>query len=47
MVDDNEKRWKHVYNEIPKRMGKIPNLEKFDAMFFGVHYKQVISMVII
>ena len=41
MVDDAEIRWKHSNPEIPRRMGKIGNLEKFDATFFGVHYKQV------
>lgn len=39
LVDDEEKRWKHTNPEIPKRMGKISNLEKFDASFFGVHAK--------
>lgn len=41
MVNDDEIRWKHSNPEIPRRMGKISNLEKFDATFFGVHYKQV------
>lgn len=44
MVDDDEIRWKHFNNDIPKRMGKISNLEKFDATFFGVHYKQAQTM---
>ena len=40
MVDDDERRWRHFNPEIPKRSGKIFNLEKFDATFFGVNYKQ-------
>ena len=44
MVDDDEKRWRHTNAEIPRRMGKISNLEKFDATFFGVHYKQAHTM---
>lgn len=36
MTDDGESRWNHVYNGVPKRFGKIPNLEKFDASFFSV-----------
>ncbi|XP_043070750.1 fatty acid synthase [Drosophila grimshawi] len=40
MVDDDERRWRHFNPEIPKRFGKISNLEKFDATFFGVHFKQ-------
>lgn len=37
MVDDDESRWKHFYPEVPKRTGKIRNLEKFDASFFSIH----------
>lgn len=44
MVDDEEKRWRHFNVEIPKRMGKIDDLEKFDATFFGVHFKQAHTM---
>lgn len=35
MVDDDESRWKHVIPNVPKRFGKIRNLEKFDASFFA------------
>jgi fatty acid synthase len=44
MVDDDERRWKHTNTEIPRRMGKVADLEKFDATFFGVHYKQCHTM---
>lgn len=44
MVDENEKRWPHYSDEIPKRMGTIDGLEKFDATFFGVAYKQANTM---
>ncbi|KAG4070516.1 hypothetical protein HA402_012306, partial [Bradysia odoriphaga] len=44
MVDDAEVRWKHFNLEIPRRMGKIEGLEKFDATFFGVHFKQAHTM---
>lgn len=40
MVDDAETRWRHTNPEIPRRMGKIRNLEKFDFTFFGIHSKQ-------
>ena len=30
--------------EIPARTGKLYNIEKFDASFFGVHYRQAHSM---
>lgn len=44
MVDDDEKRWRHTNPEIPKRMGKLHSIEKFDATFFGVHFKQAHTM---
>ncbi|CAO1403431.1 unnamed protein product [Diamesa serratosioi] len=44
MVDDDERRWRHTNPEIPSRMGKISNIEKFDATFFGVHHKQAFTM---
>lgn len=44
MVDEDEVRWRHFNSEIPRRMGKIDELEKFDATFFGVHFKQAHTM---
>lgn len=44
MVDDDDKRWRHTNPEIPSRMGKINNVNKFDATFFGVHHKQAYTM---
>ena len=44
MVDDDERRWRHFNPEIPKRCGKIFELEKFDATFFGVNFKQAHSL---
>ncbi|TMW48491.1 hypothetical protein DOY81_006418, partial [Sarcophaga bullata] len=44
MVDDDERRWRHFNPEIPKRSGKMFDLEKFDATFFGVNFKQVHSL---
>ena len=35
MTDDDESRWKHFSDEVPRRFGKIRNLEKFDASFFS------------
>jgi hypothetical protein len=26
--------------KLPKRIGKLPNVTKFDASFFGINYKQ-------
>lgn len=39
MVDNSESRWKHFHPEVPKRSGKVSNLEKFDASFFSIHKK--------
>jgi fatty acid synthase, animal type len=36
MADEEESRWKHFHPEVPKRTGKIRNLEKFDASFFSI-----------
>lgn len=44
MVDDKSARWPHYSPEIPKRMGNIGPLDKFDAQFFGIHFKQAHSM---
>ncbi|XP_055377679.1 fatty acid synthase isoform X2 [Condylostylus longicornis] len=44
MVDDAETRWKHFNTEIPKRAGKLYDLEKFDANFFGINFKQAHAM---
>lgn len=44
MVDDLETRWKHTLSEVPRRIGKVGKLEKFDATFFGVHFRQAHTM---
>jgi fatty acid synthase len=44
MVDEEEKRWRHVNPECPRRMGKIEDIEKFDASFFGVSFRQARTM---
>ncbi|KAL7042296.1 hypothetical protein ACKWTF_001098 [Chironomus riparius] len=36
MSDEDESRWKHFHPEVPKRTGKIRNLNKFDASFFSI-----------
>lgn len=40
MVDDLETRWLNLSEEIPARMGKTVNLEKFDTTFFSIPKKQ-------
>ncbi|XP_076294356.1 fatty acid synthase-like isoform X2 [Lasioglossum baleicum] len=44
MVTDNYDRWQLDHAEIPRDGGKVKNMEKFDAIFFGVHYKQASAM---
>lgn len=39
MADDSEIRWNHFYPEIPKRSGKIQNLDRFDSTFFSDNNK--------
>ena len=40
MIDDAETRYRHKNSEIPRRLGKISDLEKFDSTFFGITYRQ-------
>ncbi|XP_047538484.1 fatty acid synthase-like [Vanessa atalanta] len=40
LISDDNRRWKLTHPEIPQRTGKINNIEKFDASFFGVHYQE-------
>lgn len=40
MVDEAETRFRHINSEIPRRLGKIDDLEKFDSSFFGISYRQ-------
>ncbi|EAT46627.1 AAEL002237-PA [Aedes aegypti] len=44
LVDDKETRWPHTMPEIPRRSGKINNLDKFDREFFGVSRNQCNAM---
>jgi fatty acid synthase len=39
MVTDDE-RWTEIAHELPRKSGKIKNLSRFDASFFGIHAKQ-------
>ena len=40
MVTENDKRWKLDRPDIPKRSAKIKVINKFDAGYFGLHYRQ-------
>lgn len=40
MVDEVESRWRHLDPEVPRRSGKVSNLEKFDSSFFAIHHRQ-------
>ncbi|XP_070493817.1 fatty acid synthase-like [Chironomus tepperi] len=44
MVDEKETRWRHTNAEVPRRMGKTLDIEKFDASFFGVNYRHARTM---
>ncbi|XP_059048240.1 fatty acid synthase-like [Achroia grisella] len=44
LITDDNRRWNLTHPEIPQRTGKINNVNKFDASFFGVHYKQAHTM---
>nr|WRO29226.1 FAS2 protein [Tuta absoluta] len=44
LISGDGRRWKLAHPEIPQRTGKINHVNKFDASFFGVHYKQAHTM---
>ncbi|XP_075218277.1 fatty acid synthase 3 [Lycorma delicatula] len=44
LITDDDRRWKLEHPEIPQRTGKLLQVSKFDAAFFGVHYKQAHTM---
>ncbi|XP_044017897.1 fatty acid synthase-like isoform X2 [Aphidius gifuensis] len=44
LITDDDRRWKLDHPDIPQRFGKISNIDKFDASFFGVHFKLATAM---
>ncbi|NXN91414.1 FAS synthase, partial [Rhinopomastus cyanomelas] len=44
MVTEDDRRWKVGAYGLPKRNGKLKDIRKFDASFFGVHPKQANTM---
>ncbi|XP_019359228.1 PREDICTED: fatty acid synthase isoform X1 [Gavialis gangeticus] len=44
MVTDDDRRWKSGLYGLPSRTGKLKDLSKFDASFFGTLPKQVVAM---
>ena len=44
MITENDRRWPVGLYGLPKRHGKLKDIEHFDAIFFGVHAKQTNTM---
>ncbi|CAH2093493.1 unnamed protein product [Euphydryas editha] len=44
LISGDYRRWKMSDPDIPQRTGKINNLDKFDASFFGINFKEAHSM---
>ncbi|CAL8303726.1 unnamed protein product [Lota lota] len=44
MVTEDDRRWKPGLYGLPKRNGKLKDISRFDATFFGVHPKQAHTM---
>ncbi|XP_077184140.1 fatty acid synthase [Paroedura picta] len=44
MVTEDDRRWKPGVYGLPRRNGKLKDISKFDASFFGVHPKQAHTM---
>ncbi|EDV19161.1 uncharacterized protein TRIADDRAFT_34034 [Trichoplax adhaerens] len=44
MITEDDRRWTPGMFGLPKRHGKLKDIENFDAIFFGVHAKQADTM---
>ncbi|XP_006825595.1 fatty acid synthase-like [Saccoglossus kowalevskii] len=44
MVTEDNRRWEPGLHGLPRKSGKIKDLSRFDASFFGVHPKQANTM---
>uniref|UniRef100_H3AY86 Fatty acid synthase n=1 Tax=Latimeria chalumnae TaxID=7897 RepID=H3AY86_LATCH len=44
MVTEDDRRWKPGLYGLPRRNGKLKDISRFDASFFGVHPKQAHTM---
>ncbi|XP_076855678.1 fatty acid synthase [Brachyhypopomus gauderio] len=44
MVTEDDRRWKPGLYGLPRRNGKLKEIDRFDAGFFGVHPKQAHTM---
>ncbi|CAH2098691.1 unnamed protein product [Euphydryas editha] len=44
LISGDNRRWKMFHPDIPQRTGKINNLDKFDATFFGISFQEAHSM---
>nr|XP_006825449.1 PREDICTED: fatty acid synthase-like [Saccoglossus kowalevskii] len=44
MVTEDNRRWESGLHGLPRKSGKIKDLSRFDASFFGVHPKQANTM---
>ncbi|KAJ0175955.1 hypothetical protein K1T71_008129 [Dendrolimus kikuchii] len=44
MVTAEESRWIVNHPEVPKHLGQVKGMNKFDSQFFRVHYKQACAM---
>ncbi|KOB76786.1 Uncharacterized protein OBRU01_05235 [Operophtera brumata] len=44
MVTSGDSRWVFNHPEVPKELGKVTGVTKFDAQFFRVHHKQAATM---
>lgn len=44
MISNSTERWNYDHPELPKYIATMPDVDKFDAAFFGVHYRQAMTM---
>ncbi|XP_046739717.1 fatty acid synthase-like [Diprion similis] len=44
LITDDDRRWRLEHPEIPHRTGKLSDIDRFDAQFFGSHFKEAHTM---